>query len=93
MNAPERDTGENGKVVTNEKASDTREFRAKITRIIDMGIAKDVAELEVRHRMWGTIKKFLSSFKGYQAANISNVVVSRCAMMTQITDEGASTLG
>ncbi|KAG5627851.1 hypothetical protein H5410_013069 [Solanum commersonii] len=43
--------------------------------------------------MWGDIKKFLSGFKGYQAAKNSNVVVLRCAMITQITNECVGTLG
>ncbi|KAG5627850.1 hypothetical protein H5410_013068 [Solanum commersonii] len=58
-----------------------------------MGIPKDIAKLEVRHRNWGAIKKFSNGFIGYQATNILNVVVSRYAMMTQIIDECVGTLG
>ncbi|XP_042513427.1 uncharacterized protein LOC122088287 [Macadamia integrifolia] len=51
----------------------------------DMGIPKDVAKLGVRHGMWGTVKKLHSGMRAYQLARKSEVSLSRCALMAQIT--------
>ncbi|XP_059650782.1 uncharacterized protein LOC132296612 [Cornus florida] len=51
----------------------------------DMGIAKDVAKLGVRHGMWGTVKKLHSGFRVYQDARISEASLSRSSLMARIT--------
>ncbi|KAF8388184.1 hypothetical protein HHK36_026850 [Tetracentron sinense] len=50
----------------------------------DMGIPKDVANLGVRHGMWGTVKKLNSGLRAYQLARKSDASLSRCAQMAQI---------
>ncbi|KAL6970514.1 hypothetical protein U1Q18_030212 [Sarracenia purpurea var. burkii] len=52
----------------------------------DMGIPKDVANLGVRHGMWGTVKKMHSGFRSYQEARKSaEAPISRSALMARIT--------
>lgn len=51
----------------------------------DMGIPKDVAKLGVRHGMWGTVKKLHAGMRAYQNSRISEISLSRCAVMASIT--------
>ncbi|XAR49024.1 hypothetical protein NMG60_11032046 [Bertholletia excelsa] len=51
----------------------------------DMGIPKDVANLGLRHGMWGTVKKLHSGFRAYQQERKSDTPLSRCALMARIT--------
>ncbi|CAH9095411.1 unnamed protein product [Cuscuta epithymum] len=56
-----------------------------LTHYEDMGIPKDVARLGVRHGMWGTVKKLHAGFRAYQNMRKSEVPISRCAMLAQIS--------
>ncbi|KAF8401819.1 hypothetical protein HHK36_012765 [Tetracentron sinense] len=51
----------------------------------DMGIPKDVANLGLRHGMWGTVKKIHSGMRSYQLARKSETYLSRSALMARIT--------
>ncbi|KAK9146466.1 hypothetical protein Sjap_006369 [Stephania japonica] len=51
----------------------------------DMGIPKDIANLGVRHGMWGTVKKVHTGLRAYQLERKSEAPLSRSALMATIT--------
>ncbi|KAK9087228.1 hypothetical protein Syun_029622 [Stephania yunnanensis] len=55
----------------------------------DMGIPKDIANLGVRHGMWGTVKKFHAGLRAYQLERKSEAPLSRSALMARITTKVA----
>ncbi|XP_058105520.1 uncharacterized protein LOC131248994 [Magnolia sinica] len=51
----------------------------------DMGIPKDVANVGVRHGMWGAVKKLQSGMRAYQLARKSEASLSPSALSARIT--------
>lgn len=50
----------------------------------DMGIPWEIANLGVRHGMWGAVKKIEPGLRAYQRARKSGSPLSQCAAMAQI---------